>query len=107
MKNKEKIMNEILDRLHDFSMLRKQEEDIRLAKEEARQKILHGLTQLRWVPVEEREPDEWTCALVTTVDDSGRKMVMESCYEKGHGWFVASGMRVTAWMDLPSAYEEG
>ena len=104
---REKIMSEILEQVHEFSRLRKEAEEIRLRKEEARAKVLHGIDQLRWIPVSERTPTEWTCVLVTVADDHGRKMVLETCYDpEVKAWSVASEQRVLAWMEMPSAYEE-
>lgn len=103
---REEIMSEILDEMHEFSRLRKEAEEIRLQKDVARRAVLHGIDQLRWIPAEEMLPMGWSTYLVTLEDETGHKMVLETCYDPDCGWTVAHGQRVLAWMDLPSAYED-
>ena len=72
---------------------------IRETAEEVRQNA-----EPRWIPVEERLPEDERYVLVTTVSGN----VTEAKYWQKEGFWVLKGlaiMSVTAWMHLPQPYE--
>ena len=54
----------------------------------------------RWIPREERNPDEADCYLVTL--DNGKRAFR--WYSLLHGWERISGNEVTAWLPNPEPY---